>query len=144
MVGKASTKKKLMDLGCPEGWADEWANDRLWYKDIISMNFDDIMNMILYEWKQGPTYLDFFGYSWTDNDAIIRPIYEVVTKMRENELGKRGWVTPTAGQKRVMAEYTTLIENFGRIPAGSPYSYLREDSQNFMNWININPLEVKQ
>ena len=38
MVVKAATKKKLMDLGCPEAWADEWANDRLWYKDIISMN----------------------------------------------------------------------------------------------------------
>ncbi len=50
---------------------------------------------------------------------------------------------PTVEQIIDMRDYMQKIEAFGMIPDGSPYSYLREDSQNFMNWINENPFEVK-
>ena len=91
-------------------------------------------------------------------DAIryVKYIYEMVRTIRENELvrvaqiekkyrdDEGGGDVYEKQARRSRAEYIKLMENFGMIPHGSPYSYLREDSQNFMNWINENPFEVKQ
>ncbi len=144
MVVKAATKKKLMDLGCPEIMAHKWADGRKW-NIIVLMNFDDIMSIF----SDSP-YLPWAKYSKLLPKGVVREkyIYDIVRKMRENELDKVIGMDPLRlpfprSRTGTMAEYIKMIENFGRIPAGSPYSYLREDSQNFMNWINENPFEVK-
>jgi len=153
MVVKAATKKKLMDLGCPEYMAHRWANGRIWYEDIVPMNFDDIMGISPYYHRiaarrQGLAAMDKIEYS--------KYIYDIVKTIRENELvriaqiekkykddeGRGDKYEKMARRSRV--EYRKMIENFGRIPAGSPYYYLIEDSLNFINWINENPFEVKQ
>ena len=137
MVVKAATKKKLMDLGCPEPLAHRWANDNRW-SDIVLMNFDDIMSIFSKQTQ----------YIYPKGVVREKDIYDIVREIRENELN-RLHNNPPASIKSIKfflrrEEYIKKVEAFGMIPAGSRYSYLREDSQNFMNWINENPFEVKQ
>ena len=190
MVVKSATKKKLMDLGCPEYMAHRWADDRIWYEDIVPMNFDDIMGISPYYlsfeqgWRHGLAAMDKIEYS--------KYIYDIVETMRENELDRAtkhlerdentliqvvdypedrdepfvadyppSWCVNCEALEPLIDGfcqtcelfvdqvewdkiYIQTIENFGMIPLDSPYSYLREDIQNFMNWFNVNPFEVKQ
>ena len=192
MVVKSATKKKLMDLGCPEYMAHRWADDRIW-DDIIPMNFDDIMNTFPYNWPAVNRAAPFWGGMVVveDKNEYSKYIYDIVETMRENELDRlaknleRSENTliqvvdyPEDRDEPFVADYPPswclncealeplvdgfcqtceyfvdqvewnkiyiqMIENFGMIPIGSPYSYLREDIQNFMNWLNENPFEVK-
>ena len=142
MVVKATTKKKLLDLGCPQYLAHRWADDRNWYTDIVPMNFDDIMD-------EGGLFKRKFNANLTTVEIGI--IYDIVKAIRENELDRMSGIDPlrivvgtgVPGGQKTAAEYIKMIENFGRIPAGSPYYYLIEDSLNFINWPNENPLEGK-
>ncbi len=163
MVVKAATKKKLMDLGCPESNAHRWADDRRWHEDIVPMNFDDIMGLFPYSWS----LLNWLGAGNMKRPkgspprkggeiGYVKYVYDMVETIRENELvmvaqiekkyrdDEGGGDVYETRARMSRAEYRKVMENFGMIPLGSPYSYLREDSQNFMNWINENPLEVKQ
>ena len=162
MVVKAATKKKLMDLGCPQYMAHRWADDRIWYEDIIPMNFDDIMGIFPYNWLGFSESSSLPSYHWRNRLAAMdkieysKYIYDIVETMRENELvmvaqiekkyrdGEGRGDVYEKQVRRSRAKYRKMIENFGIIPNGSPYSYLREDSPNFINWINVNPFEVKQ
>ena len=199
MVVKSATKKKLMDLGCPELMAHMWANDMRW-NNINLMNFDDIMSVFsppVEVWDKGGLY---WSMQWQALDKFLptgaargKFIYDIVRTIRENELERVGrkmlfledalanvsdypegyrdepfiadylpsWCKNCDAfeplidgfcktcETRVeqiigMRDYMQKIEAFGMIPDGSPYSYLREDSQNFMNWLSVNPFEVKQ
>jgi hypothetical protein len=171
MVVKSATKKKLMDLGCPEPLAHKWADDRKWHH-IREMNFDDIMSI--------------FPYTSAES------IYEIVMTIRENELKRVGqmeemdlnalaailnypedyrnepfiadyppsWCDncnayeplidgycqtcePSIAHLRETMDYRQKIGAFGMIPNGSPYSYLLVNSQNFMNWLSENPFRIK-
>ena len=143
MVVKASTKKRLMDLGCPRRVAHVWADDRRWYKDIVPMNFDDIMNIFM---KPTPTvFIVQDNRVMALDENMGEYIYEIVEKIRENELDRVitenslvevfGWpeIDGVVGAEK----YIEMLENFGQIPAGSPYSYLREKTQNFINWNSL-------
>jgi|TARA_R110000824_G_scaffold154102_3_gene325995 glutamyl-tRNA reductase len=134
MVVKASTKKRLMDLGCPRRVAHVWADDRRWYKDIVPMNFDDIMNIFM---KPTPTvFIVQDNRVMALDENMGEYIYEIVEKIRENELDR---VITDYPEKidGVVEKYIEMLENFGQIPAGSPYSYLREKTQNFINWNSL-------
>ena len=156
MVVKAATKKKLMDLGCPALNAHRWANDRMWYEDIVPMNFDDIMSLFPRGYPNKRLMHLYRGAAKGDAIRYVKYIYEMVRTIRENELvrvaqiekkyrdDEGGGDVYETRARMSRAEYRKVMENFGMIPLGSPYSYLREDSQNFMNWINENPFEVKQ
>jgi len=140
MVVKAATKKKLMDLGCPEIMAHKWADDRKW-GIIVLMNFDDIMSIF----SKRPQYI------YPKGVVREKDIYDIVREIRENELNRLHNNPPAWTKKEfygfrddLREEYIKKVEAFGMIPVGSRYSYLRVDSQNFMNWINENPFEVKQ
>ena len=192
-VVKAATKKKLMDLGCPETLAHWWAYGRMW-NNIILMNFDDIMSVFSKPpevWDKGGLY---WSMQWQALDKFLptgvargKFIYDIVRTIRENELERVGrkmlfledalanvynrdepfiadyppsWCENCDAHEPLidgfcktcetrveqiigMRDYMQKIEAFGMIPVGSRYSYLREDSQNFMNWRNKNPFEIK-